>query len=483
VWVGFSVSCRASMSLFNPIFETRARKLARCGKCEGCTRVECGECGSCADKPRFGGPGVKKQACEARKCLRMSRQREEAEPMPKKRAKGGAQSEWGDKPALLQDLDILSEIDLASDHLDRDNQGPMRSDLPIDVAALETSSATAACASATRADKGEKGDKKVGPRLRRCGKCLPCNRGDCGSCHNCADKPKFGGSGVKKQACVARRCVSMLRRDSTPSPTLGCADDVGASPTGVIDLWDSANWSKQLTDPLAAEPLEEADKPNGEVLSYQAMLGEAALLPGEGLEDSDTGKDDSLLQMGGTAWSDACLAAVQLSMDGTTIGGNMSAEEGSSASDASTDGPKAEDESPPQGDEEALPATVKFSMEAPTEPMEDGINLGDETRQTFPLRLEGATFQAPPSKAAHAEEQTPRSPLSPQTEEGGTGVTDLASLEMVGLDSDDPLSVLNNIAHDLSPDDLSSTPSGDPTGGVDDPFDEEDYCGWLAEDI
>jgi len=411
----------------------------------------------------------------------MSRQREEAEPMPKKRAKGGAQSEWGDKPALLQDLDILSEIDLAGDQLDRDPQAPMRSDLPIDVAALESSSTSSAAGGAARADKGDKGDKKVGPRLRRCGKCLPCNRGDCGSCHNCADKPKFGGSGVKKQACVARRCVSMLRRDSTPSPTLGCADDVGASPTGAIDLWDSADWSKQLTDPLAAESLEGA-KPSGEVLSYQAMLGEAALLPGEALEDSDTGKDDSLLQMGGTAWSDACLAAVQLSMDGTTIGGKMK-EEGASSSDAAADSTAAEEDAAAHADDEALPSSVHFSMEAPTEPMEDGINLGDETRQTFPLKLEVPTFVAPPSKAANREEPTPRSPLSPQTEEGGTGVTDLASLDVVGLDSDDPLSVLSNISDDLSPDDLSSTPSGDPTGGVDDPFDDEDYCGWLAEDI
>lgn len=53
--------------------------------------------------------GVKKQACEARKCLRMSRQREEADPMPKKRAKGTASGEW-EKPSLLQDLDILGEV-------------------------------------------------------------------------------------------------------------------------------------------------------------------------------------------------------------------------------------------------------------------------------------------------------------------------------------------------------------------------------------
>ena len=41
--------------------------------------------------------------------MRMSRQREEADPMPKKRAKGSPGSEW-DKPSLLQDMGILGEV-------------------------------------------------------------------------------------------------------------------------------------------------------------------------------------------------------------------------------------------------------------------------------------------------------------------------------------------------------------------------------------
>jgi len=32
-------------------------------------RPDCGECVNCFDKPKFGGPGVKKQACSGRKCL------------------------------------------------------------------------------------------------------------------------------------------------------------------------------------------------------------------------------------------------------------------------------------------------------------------------------------------------------------------------------------------------------------------------------
>ena len=145
-------------------------------------------------------------------------------------------------------------------------------------------------------------------------------------------------------------------------------------------------------------------------------------------------------------------------------------------------------QAPPLGEGEALLSTVKFSMEAPTEPMEDGINLGDESRQTFPLKLEVPLSSSLPkgSKGSgnDTESTAPHSPVSAQTEEGTTGVTDLARLDLshVGLDSDDPLAVLSQDLSGLCPDDLS-TGSGDPTGGVDDPFDEEDYCGWLAEEI
>ena len=47
-----------------------------------------------------------------------------------------------------------------------------------------------------------------GKRLRsaRCGTCAGCNSGDCGTCKNCVDKPKFGGPGCRKQACMARTC-------------------------------------------------------------------------------------------------------------------------------------------------------------------------------------------------------------------------------------------------------------------------------------
>jgi len=46
----------------------------RCGTCRGCTSTDCGLCKNCRDKPRFGGPGIKKKACLRRQCLKMRRE-------------------------------------------------------------------------------------------------------------------------------------------------------------------------------------------------------------------------------------------------------------------------------------------------------------------------------------------------------------------------------------------------------------------------
>lgn len=46
-----------------------AKKVRRCGECEGCTRDECGKCRGCRDMPKFGGGGKRNLACALRKCL------------------------------------------------------------------------------------------------------------------------------------------------------------------------------------------------------------------------------------------------------------------------------------------------------------------------------------------------------------------------------------------------------------------------------
>ena len=44
-------------------------------------------------------------------------------------------------------------------------------------------------------------------RTVRCGTCKGCLRENCGECSNCLDKPRFGGKGLRKRACVQRSCV------------------------------------------------------------------------------------------------------------------------------------------------------------------------------------------------------------------------------------------------------------------------------------
>ena len=52
---------------------------ARCGLCRACNSGDCGECKNCLDKPKFGGPGNRKQACTMRTCT-MLRVVDECDP-------------------------------------------------------------------------------------------------------------------------------------------------------------------------------------------------------------------------------------------------------------------------------------------------------------------------------------------------------------------------------------------------------------------
>ncbi|KAL5494454.1 hypothetical protein EMCRGX_G015790 [Ephydatia muelleri] len=51
--------------------------------------------------------------------------------------------------------------------------------------------------------------RKRGARCMECAACL--RKDDCGTCCNCKDKTKFGGPGIRKQACIHRKCHNLVR--------------------------------------------------------------------------------------------------------------------------------------------------------------------------------------------------------------------------------------------------------------------------------
>jgi len=67
------------------------KRLVRCNKCEPCVRDSCGDCVNCLDSPRFGGPNVRRQACQFKKCANPTRSR-----------KGGGASEEEEKKSKRQ---------------------------------------------------------------------------------------------------------------------------------------------------------------------------------------------------------------------------------------------------------------------------------------------------------------------------------------------------------------------------------------------
>ena len=51
-------------------------------------------------------------------------------------------------------------------------------------------------------------DYHTNGQKRRRTACKNCTRrDDCGTCVNCSDKPRFGGRGVRKQACIQKTCT------------------------------------------------------------------------------------------------------------------------------------------------------------------------------------------------------------------------------------------------------------------------------------
>ena len=60
--------CEGYSGLVTGMGQVKRMRSARCGMCPGCKCGDCGQCKNCLDKPAFGGPGCRKQACMMRTC-------------------------------------------------------------------------------------------------------------------------------------------------------------------------------------------------------------------------------------------------------------------------------------------------------------------------------------------------------------------------------------------------------------------------------
>lgn len=83
------------------------------------------------------------------------------------------------------------------------------------------------------------GGSSKAAKSRRCGECEGCMRDDCGQCAACEDKPRFGGRGTKKKACVMRYCrMRKLEEDHAQANfPLNSADALkGPRPTAGLSL-------------------------------------------------------------------------------------------------------------------------------------------------------------------------------------------------------------------------------------------------------
>ena len=53
--------------------------------------------------------------------------------------------------------------------------------------------------------------KSQNMKVQRCMTCLNCRVADCTMCLSCKDKPRFGGPGLRKKACLQRpRCLNPI---------------------------------------------------------------------------------------------------------------------------------------------------------------------------------------------------------------------------------------------------------------------------------
>lgn len=190
--------------------QKKRKRAVSCGACEACTRDDCGKCMNCLDKPKYGGHGVRKQSCLLRKCRNSNAVGSGAAgPSGDTRSAAGASPVKQKEGMPANDLDVLTQMKQPkgmSANETRDFWGAVQCCMQ-----LAANESAAKMRPVTPVEDHRlcvgKRPKLASARLARCGACAGCTRGDCGVCKNCRDKAKYGGRGIKKQACLKRLCL------------------------------------------------------------------------------------------------------------------------------------------------------------------------------------------------------------------------------------------------------------------------------------
>ena len=97
---------------------------------------------------------------------------------------------------------------------------------------------------------------RPGKRRGRCGECVGCLATDCGRCAACVDKPKFGGRGTAKQACVQRRCTN----PTLPLGSATASEDVQPPPSQRQQRQQQQRRPNHVTELLHAYVAEEEEE-------------------------------------------------------------------------------------------------------------------------------------------------------------------------------------------------------------------------------
>lgn len=290
----------------------------KCGLCSGCRRKPCTECsfcnsgdfGNCIDLYCMNQKEGRSQREAAREAYLMS--------LGKARLHEEKESENDvlvDKPK--SDLSVKQQIDLIMEEIgaaqkNRSKHGikqPNSISSPPDSKTKVQKSPNKA-KSTTGGDKkdpvktrvtgtgsyGVYGGSPNAAKTRRCGECEGCMRDDCGQCAPCADKPRFGGPGTKKKACVQRFCrTRKLEEDHAAANFPLNSPDALKTPRPVSKLGKKATKVEKV-EIISADTVTEPIEQTHELFQDESVTNIDDNIADEFMNDDDGGIEDAILQ-------------------------------------------------------------------------------------------------------------------------------------------------------------------------------------------